>query len=132
MIVCFYCPLISSVLVYSSIFFIFFILSIDWLNLFFFLGSDIVCHDPSNHRHHGRFNRGFDLRIRGRRSYNPEGHNRLHQSVCELPCYRLTLTILNDIYILYTITDNVTPYYSSDNCRVQLYDHSIFKGLHTN
>ena len=68
--------------------------------------------EPSSHRCRGRSNLGSDLRIWGRRCYNPEGYNRRHRSICELPCCWITLTTLHVIHQLHITYHRIYHYYA--------------------
>ena len=72
--------------------------------------------EPSSHRCRGRSNLGSDLRIWGRRCYNPEGYNRRHRSICELPCCWITLTTLHVIHQLRITYHRIYHYYAYTHC----------------
>ena len=72
--------------------------------------------EPSSHRCRGRSNLGSDLRIWGRRCYNPEGYNRRHRSICELPCCWITLTTSHFIHQLHITYHRIYHYYAYTHC----------------
>ena len=78
--------------------------------------SNSLFEEPSSHRCRGRSNLGSDLRIWGRRCYNPEGYNRRHRSICELPCCWITLTTLHVIHQLHIIAYTYHHYYTYTHC----------------
>ena len=90
-----------SCLSYTSYILPIYILSIHFTYHQFYIllqPSHSLFEEPSSHRCRGRCNLGSDLRIWGRRWYNPEGYNRRHRSICELPCCWITLTTLHVIH----------------------------------
>ena len=72
--------------------------------------------EPSSHKCRGRSNLGSDLRIWGRRCYNPEGYNRRHRSICELPCCWITLTTSHFIHQLHITYHRIYHYYAYTHC----------------
>ena len=78
--------------------------------------SNSLFEETSSHRCRGRCNLGSDLRIWGRRWYNPEGYNRRHRSICELPCCWITLTTLHVIHQLHITYHRIYHYYAYTHC----------------